>query len=268
MHAMLSDNQASTPTLCVAEVITLPCFTQIKQVTQIDGGVVNACCRVHAANGTFLVKRLMQVGNKHFDRQQQYQLQTGLSQQGLAPAPVYYCEQRQLWVESWVEHISVCQQEGRSGQLASLAKALATLHQTDLAAPELPLNSDWQGYISALPQSQQYHWQQQLRQIEPLWQQARQHDQVLCHNDLALVHLAAGEDPFIFDWEYAARGSRYFDLASAIAVNRLTLAEEEKLLTCYASVTGLAFLRLQQYVRLYRPILEFTNALWFAAVES
>ncbi len=88
----------------------------------------------------------------------------------------------------------------------------------------------------------------------------REHDPVLCHNDLLSANfLWDGERVRIVDWEYAGMGDRYFDLGNLAVNNDLGAADEVVLLESYfgeATSRRLAALRLQ------RLMSDFREAMW------
>ena len=90
-------------------------------------------------------------------------------------------------------------------------------------------------------------------------------DQVLCHNDLALAHIVRTFPLCVVDWEYAALGNRYFDLAAAAQVNKLSTEESRQLAVHYAEITGLDEARVCERMRMFIPAVKLTNDLWWAA---
>lgn len=71
----------------------------------------------------------------------------------------------------------------------------------------------------------------------------------LCHNDVQLPNFLSGERTWILDWEYAAQGNPFFDLAMIASNADLDEAEIGRLLTAYFGAvreTDVARLRLQQ----------------------
>lgn len=95
-------------------------------------------------------------------------------------------------------------------------------------------------------------------------------DIVICHNDLLKAHVlkATATPPLLIDWEYAAAGNRYFDLASCCLINEFTDAESAQLVNAYADEMGICPQRALSQHKLFADIVEVTNALWRAAMDA
>jgi aminoglycoside phosphotransferase (APT) family kinase protein len=64
--------------------------------------------------------------------------------------------------------------------------------------------------------------------------QAADHDPVLCHNDLLFANRLYGRGrQWAIDWEYAAMGSRWFDLAVIVRGENLEPSSTNRLLSAY-----------------------------------
>ncbi len=87
----------------------------------------------------------------------------------------------------------------------------------------------------------------------------------LCHNDLISANIIEGEGLALIDWEYAAVGDPFFDLATIAEHHHFDRVEEEVLLNSYfdqASAENMS--RLSRYRVLYSQLL----LLWSAAVDQ
>ena len=94
----------------------------------------------------------------------------------------------------------------------------------------------------------------------PPWR-ARDHDPVLCHNDLLAGNLLVDDDALqIVDWEYAGMGDRWFDLGNLAVNNGLGPDEEERLLTAYFGSAPDD--RRRATLALMRYMSDFREAMW------
>jgi thiamine kinase len=87
----------------------------------------------------------------------------------------------------------------------------------------------------------------------------------LCHNDLVHSNIIGGETVRLIDWEYAAIGDPYFDLATVVRHHQLEDDRIDAFLGAYFGTPGKDhFLRLQAFCRLYDQL----AALWYLSVTT
>jgi len=91
---------------------------------------------------------------------------------------------------------------------------------------------------------------------------------VLCHNDLSLPHIVETTTPVIVDWEYAAMGNRYFDLASCGQINQLGQAQKLALYQAYALYSGLEQQLVIEQCLQQEVVVALTASLWYAALPE
>jgi len=85
----------------------------------------------------------------------------------------------------------------------------------------------------------------------------------LCHNDLVHSNIIGGETIRLIDWEYAAVGDPYFDLAIVVRHHQLNADRIENFLDAYFGTPGKKhFSRLDAFCRLYDQL----AALWYLSV--
>lgn len=201
------------------------------------------------------------------NRFHQFVLQEQVSQRLLAPEPVWLSDDESLWVEEFVSGVTLAQSEENIP--AKLGRTLASIHEQPITARPLQLTSRWQHYIKAagLPASNPtVHRANELNERLHLNYES---DEVLalCHNDLSAGHIIYGEQTVIVDWEYAAMGNRYFDLAGCALINELSDDESEQLCESYADAASVDIETVKRLYRQQREVVEVTNALWQAALN-
>ncbi len=191
-----------------------------------------------------------------------YCLQQQLCEQGVAPSLSGFDKDARVWVETWVET-----PEQDIIETSLLATALWRVHQCDVNAPTLALVPVWQHYLEQLPSRQARPFvAQRDRLTQLLATHSRYDDYCFCHNDLSFAHLVGMQRDKVIDWEYAAIGNRYFDLAACVVINELDSAQISALCDAYAGVSGFEPAKVRQQTDIFLPIVQFTNDLWTAAL--
>ena len=134
------------------------------------------------------------------------------AQNGLAPRIVYADEKEQA---------VICERADTAARAAS-GEALGTLCRRIYALPgvshQLTLASDIEHYLKQLPAHLADPWRAAMHagNAETALAALAADTLYLCHNDLTPGNLMSHGDQLIaIDWEYAAMGSRYFDVAIA-----------------------------------------------------
>lgn len=247
------------------------------QVSQHPSGAVNHVYRVqdvgankNLSDGAFRDLAVKWMGDDDFsgvNRAHQFALQQQLSKLGIAPQPLWLSDDETIWVEQWLE--SASNPELTPKQLAT---ALSLIHQLPVTARPLELASRWQHYIkaAALDEDSVLFSKAQALRSKVIQSEQNSEDFVLCHNDLLINHLMLNADHElkVIDWEYAAMGNRYFDLASCSLINKLSKASSVDLVKHYASVMNIDETCAVEQFELHLDIVAVTNDLWFAALGN
>lgn len=201
------------------------------------------------------------------DRQALYMLQTELADAGKAPKPHYLACNHDFQVEDWINHTALAKADvSKAEKIRTLAQTLWEIHQLPTFALSIDLPADWLMYMEMAGLTPDQLLLDKLEYCKQLWLESHQHDQVLCHNDLAMEHIAFGSPAVVFDWEYAACGSRFFDLAACSSINKLTPGELEQLIADYSELSAIPVKEVSEQTADQVPVVELTNELWYAAV--
>ncbi|MFQ5635993.1 MAG: phosphotransferase, partial [Gammaproteobacteria bacterium] len=100
-------------------------------------------------------------------------------------------------------------------------------------------------------------------EIQVLLGRLATHDACLCHNDLVCTNVIEGDRLYLIDWEYAAVGDPFFDLATIVEHHSLADDVTQGLLHDYlGDVTHADRERLADWRQVYRHLL----TLWRACV--
>lgn len=250
----------------IAQLCTPLTLSQGATLNPLLSGQVNHVFRLDDDTRQYIVKWLGQDDFTGLARNEQFALQLSLAEQGLAPAPIWMSDDHTLWVEEYIPDGSFDVVD-----MPMLASLLWTIHQTKVKAPTLDLIGAWQRYIqvSGLPPEHELCVKSR-RLSTSVKRLTRDAGQVaLCHNDLSFRHIMSISPIRILDWEYAAIGSRYFDIAACIQVNRLSEHQRQSLLLAYAQHSSIPLDTLVEEVNAAEPVLLHTVELWeYAAQEN
>ena len=232
-----------------------------------------------------IVKQLHEHEGQAFSFTSTFALQQRLFVMGIAAEPIYLSppisssthtkpnEQGLLWVEAFVP--AETEQAQIQTRAQTLARALAQLHQaptdtsTDTLFRQLDPIKQGKALISALhtrhdanDSSTACSLCQALDILIKDMQDFKHIDDtlVLCHNDLHLDHIRAND--VCVDWEYAALGPRYFDVAMCIVINQLPPTAQTQLLKEYAQHTDCDVDTATQQTALYIRLALIINQAW------
>lgn len=190
-------------------------------VERISTGQLNDVWRITCVDQSYLFKWLNASEGLLLDREDELRLQDALAAKGLAPKVIDSDYSR--WVlQAFVEGLTLTQSPlPRTEKLTIMVGLMVTLHQTrvDYQGP-----SFWQrleGYFACASE-------QQLTRIRALQDQLTidAAQSCLCHFDLSFDNIVLTERPVALDWEYASFGNPAVDFASAMLINRCSVAEQ------------------------------------------
>ena len=240
-----------------------------------QGGDVNRLFNITDGEREFAVKWSAGESFTGVNKHAQFTLQHSLFRQGIAPEPVWLSPDCTLWAERWVTTDAEPANNANSeDSIILLAFALHTIHCTAIDAPPLCLEPRLVRYFESADLESSHPLAEALRNVIDSGdaQQPPAEQAVLCHNDLSLPHIvrtgAGGAKPVIVDWEYAASGNRYFDVASCAAINQLNDEAALRLYKHYAAVSGAAEEKVIFACEQQRRVVNVTAALWQAALET
>ena len=233
-------------------------------VLPVKGGHINQCFRLKDIDNDYFLKVFVSDDALECDRLQSFQIQKQVAAKGIAPEPLYLSTEAGFQVERWVD-VTPLGGVNNDAQIALLANTLATLHCLDIHAPALDLSRQWRSYLSVVGSDNE--WMDKIERCEQVLAETDNlEDRVFCHNDLSFSHVTG--QGLVFDWEYAALGSRYFDIASCSAVNQLDCTQHNRLIQHYSEETGVNVQFLAEQVARYADVVSLTNSLWHEAIKK
>lgn len=250
---------------------------ELNQSKRFEGGLVLKPVESGAINKSYLLENqeklffLKTFEMNHYtpvDREALFFMQRRLAEFNKAPRPSYLSYRHDFQVEQWVEHKSLANADmDKQEKIRFLAKTLHEIHQLPVYAITIDLPADWRAYITMADIIPDQELQDKLTRYGEIWRASHQHDQVLCHNDLAMEHISVTEPAVVFDWEYAACGSRYFDIAACAEINKLSEQENLDLQRNYAEISQIPLQDVIDQTTEQIPLVKLTNELWYLAAH-
>lgn len=238
-------------------------------IEPLQGGEVNSIYKLSDGDRQFAVKWIGDEGFSGINRFHQFVLQEQLASRGIAPKPVWLSDDERVWVEEWVhsENLSHC---SRQADVLLLAKVLACVHKQPITARPLQLVERWEHYIQKASLTASHSLVHEASRLVELYQLDKPDDDLLalCHNDLHRDHVIDPHGPVIVDWEYAAMGNRFFDLASCALINKMNQEESNALCMAYAQAAEVDNVWVEQQFAEQTQVVHLTNQLWQAALDA
>jgi thiamine kinase-like enzyme len=249
----------------IARVIDelIPILGEGLRVSPILGGAVNLSFCVVQNEHPYFLKLFDSRGADLLDRPRLFLQQQTLAKKNLAPEPIYLSQKCDFQLDQWTDNQSLQQSQlSNIQQCQRLARSLNKIHQSDVTLPKLELYKDWQQYLRKSNILLSTSQQTELQTLLVYWQQECEQWSALCHNDLSFSHVPIDESGVIFDWEYAALNSPYFDIASCCVINFLNEGDKEILIQEYTKIGGLDPQSVRTKVANMIPLVNKTYELW------
>lgn len=237
-------------------------------------GLSNKAYQLDYDGQRYFMKELTSNSFVLLDRKNLFELQQRLSEESLAPKPVHLDHQGRFQIDEWVEEGDFLKGTlSQEQKLGGLAKILAYTHTRKVNAAKLDLQKALSHYTQQIKLEIDLQLSEHIENFERQYQQTN--ESLLCHNDLSLLHCHSSHSHLAFDWEYAAIGNRFFDIASCIEINKFGADDSERLIERYLLEAKRVGIKSQytdkqvfDNVNTLRPIVTFTNDLWVLASQS
>ncbi len=256
--------------LTIAEAIArIPSWKEAVsvRVAPLPGGITNYNYRVDVAADAFVVR----IGGKvaallGIDRRREYACTVAASRTDVGPEVVHFLPEDDVLVTRFITGRPLAAAEVAGEEtLPRVVRSLRRYHE----GPDFPgVFSPAQTLEAYLDAARQYR-APLPADTGRLYMLAREVDQALrrsdaavrpCHNDLWPPNLIDdGTRIRIVDWEYAAMGDVYFDLANFSLHHGLSDAREETLLQAYFGVVAEAGVA---RLKLLKILAELREAMW------
>ncbi|KUJ83887.1 hypothetical protein AWR36_008740 [Microbulbifer flavimaris] len=245
--------------------------TEPRVIKPLDGGLTNQSYLLASSQGQLVLRRNSAISRAlDLNRSAEADALRHADAAGLC-APLIHCDPlRQYLVTRYIEGVSWRSEEPTALQrLAALLRGIHALPAIDTRLNiEEKIEAYWQSVnsqsgfypaLSALDKVVRKHIDQA---------RALSEGDSLCHNDLSRGNLicTAAERVYALDWEYAAMGDPFYELAVIIEEHKMGEPQQECLLADYLQrpVAASDWRRLQHW----RVIYEYLSVLWYAVQFS
>lgn len=245
-------------------------------VKALNAGLINHNYYVADRHHDLLFKVCAKNEILPIDRQVVFDVQTELAIIGMAAKPLYlsanklyYCEQWQADAKTLLDErhrlisASNTLSQANSALIPQLAEALCNVHHSHVKAPVIRLSEHLMAYWSHIksPSVELQHEYNDMLAFCDMYSIEHRSDFVLCHNDLHMGHVTI-DSGIIFDWEYAAYGCRYYDIASSALINEFDQNETQSLCSEYAKLRDQDPVEVYAAVQNVIKLTHFTFKLW------
>jgi thiamine kinase len=245
----------------------IPHFHLAEVESRLSDGPTNASYLVNNAGRSFVL-RLDKPGASELglNRANEQLIIQSVARAGLAPEPVYSDLRAGVCLRRFIEGRSWSKTDlARPANLRRLASRLRALHRLPPAGELFDPLAAARRYQARLGTAESLAILQRAeRQMAEI--SAREPSRVLCHNDLVCRNIVEGGPLMLIDWEYAAVGDPYFDLAVVVQHHELGARSAEQFLRAYLqqsfATDAISHLRMQ--CRFYQSLLQ----LWLLRVQT
>lgn len=240
---------------------------EAQQIRQ--GGAINTSYCLIGNNQRYFMKIFDSSHLTQLDRRGLFDIQMALSQLGKASKPLYLSQNRDFQIDSWIDQptLDKCQ-VSLEQKVKLLAYTLTDIHCLTLEAPYLDLPRQWHQYRSQLKSRLTHKEKLQFQEYAEYWHACCNLERVFCHNDLSLKHVTGGGAALIFDWEYCAVSSPYFDLAACIEVNQLDDHLSKVFAQAYAERSNKVLSEVIEKIDRMTPLVNLTCELWYRVASG
>ncbi|WP_346838137.1 choline kinase family protein [Microbulbifer sp. SAOS-129_SWC] len=182
-------------------------------------------------------------------------------------APLIYCDPGHQYLVTRYIHGEPWRAAGAAAlkQLVQLVRSIHALPAIDAC---LDIDDKVASYWRSIDEGADFY--TELRALEQKVQRhiagakSLNNGACLCHNDLLMTNLIVAENEILYaiDWEYAAMGDPFYELAVIVEEHRLDKRQQELLLTEYLRrlTTQIDWQRLDHWRVIYR----YLSVLWYA----
>ena len=242
----------------------IPGFAGASIVQQLSNGPTNASFLVER-DGEKFVLRLDKPAARELglDRENEDQVLRVLAEAELAPAPLYSKVSSGILLRPWLQGRTwTVEQLNENGNLRRLASVLRRVHAVAASGHLFDPLGAARRYARQLGTN---HSAEILQRAEHLAGELAQWPEppVLCHNDPVCHNILESEPLALIDWEYAALGDRYFDLAVVLQHHGVDVELSRNFLDSYLGRNARAdeWRHLTQQRKFYQHLLQLWNQL-------
>lgn len=259
----------------LARVIAEVPFTEPTcQFVNIEQGCSNTSFQLKNGANRYFIKFFDSDNFVLRDRTALFELQHQIAQLDWAIKPVFLSDDASFQIDQWYQGDNLDQaQISRAKKIELTAHLLATLHTLVIECDHLNLPSDWNQYARSIEHLDQKRFDNETQKAWRLYSESNEN--IFCHNDLSFCNVLHSAPVMACDWEYAAKGNRFFDIASCILTNALSIEENQCFIEQYMRQWktlkpnhGLTLNECKHNVEQIKCVVELTHSLWFQAQKE
>jgi len=236
-------------------------------VRRLNGGLTNQSFLIAAGNNKLVLRKNSRISEAlDLNRSAEAAALHHADRAGLC-APVIYCDPgRRYLVTRYIQGEPWC--ADGIGALKQLAQLVRSIHVLPAIDAQLEIDDKTASYWHSIDGGADFY--TTLRALDPKLQRhiaiaKSLNDSVcLCHNDLLMENLIAVDNGNLYaiDWEYAAMGDPFYELAVIVEEYRMARRQQQCFLAEYLNrpVTEMDWQRLEHW----RVIYGYLSVLWYA----
>ncbi|WP_167854817.1 choline/ethanolamine kinase family protein [Mangrovimicrobium sediminis] len=237
-----------------------PALTRAPELVHaLSGGLSNRSYLVREGQHRFVVRLDGVDPARHcLDRHAEWQTLQCAAAAGIAPTPRYFNPQLGVLVCDYL-----AADPDQRVTLEDLAQLLRQVHALPAHAHRLNLREQVDHYERLIRRFDLHPNTYRSLQLS-MWRHfVETSEPVLCHNDLLPANLLRSSGRlYALDWEYAAMGDRWFDLAGCVLGQKIAPGEEADFLTVYLGRAASEEERL--HLQRHRCLCRYIEYLWHA----
>ncbi len=268
------DQQVAHLRESLSDYCSIWCGHSVSLIRPLQGGLTNRSYLLQS-QGTHYVLRINASNSEHLDldRKAEIDILQSVGKMGIAPELVYADPADRFLVTKFVDgDLWQSDWSCRADNISRIAALLKTMHQLDGVERVMDVRSKsvryWQAIDADGKLGEKLRAVTQKVQVYMALAENENRKFCLCHNDLLAENIVVADNDRLvaIDWEYAAMGDPYFDLAVVVEGHRLTPFFEKQLLSDYL---GCAPSAAELYrLRCCRITYAYLELLWYAVQWS
>ena len=234
-----------------------------EQIKAMPAGLTNQAFLLQLDSGNYVLRIASSNSEKlDINRHAEFQIQQCLAQVGLTAKVRYKAPDNSYWLRDYIEGRSLTAADLTMPNLRLMVQTLKQIHQLPvlLETPQLRIEEKAEHYWRMIKKN----YSANLLSLRP---ELQQHLAGFPAGKLSLCHIdptpanwiqTANGELVLLDWEYAAIGHPWWDIAALLQYAEISMVEKQELLNKYG-------IQLGQSWRLAQAQMEYMSILWYGA---
>lgn len=236
-----------------------------EQVSRLNGGLTNECYLLTLDCGQYVL-RVAGGAELDINREAEYQIHSLLAARQLTPAVRYKAADNSYWLRDFVQGESLSAADLHIPNLHLMLAALQQVHRLK-PLPEVPvlsINAKAEQYWQTINGQYTVDFSALKSALQQQFQHAPSPELCLCHMDPTpgnWIKTSAGL-LVLLDWEYAALGHPWWDIAAVLQDAPLSAEDEGAILSTYGITAA------EPGWQLAKAQMRYLTVLWYGAQHS